>query len=93
MVATILSALTIGLLIACILSVVIIVILSFMKSMSSKQEHFTEPDEKQTPLEMTVDGNSSNPEMWLVLEWIMFFQGSFYCIVNGILLGKWVKQS
>ena len=77
--------------IACIISVVIIVIISFMNSMSNKQEDYTEQDENQTPLKMTVVGNSSSVEMSLVLEWIMFLQGSLYCIVNGMLLGKWVK--
>ena len=77
--------------IACIISVVIIVIISFMNSMSNTQEDYTEQDEKQTPLKMTVVGNSSSVEMSLVLEWIMFLQGSLYCIVNGMLLGKWVK--
>ena len=78
--------------IACIISVVIIVILSFMNSMSNTQENYTEQDENQTPLEITVASTSSSTELSLVLEWIMFLEGSLYCIVNGILLGKWVKM-
>ena len=85
MLTSLLSALTIGLMITCIISVLIIVILSYYKNMFKKQEYLpdTAPADAISPSEVMSDE-------W-VLEGIILLEGLFYCIVNVMLLGKWVK--
>ena len=81
--ASILSALTTGLMIACIISVVIIFVLFFIKNMQEKEEH-------QTVKPITDDEDSNNVDLQETgLKGMLFLEGS--CIVNGMLLGKWVS--
>ena len=104
MIASFLSALTIGLMITCIISVLIIVILSYQKNMFNKQvvdQNDNQNNMKNGTKELSFHmddvfesisssrlESESTPK---ILEHILFIQGVLYCIVNIILLGKWVR--
>ena len=94
--ASILCALTIGLMVTCIITVLIIVILYYTKNM------FHIPDWRQSHSFSAAD--TADPELFsaaytskqelvpdsLVLELVLLSEATFYGIANIILLGKWV---
>ena len=92
MIANLLSALTIGSMITCIVSVVIIVILSYQKNILNKLDN--DPDiDVEKPVK-TYDDFSSSKEMalGLVLEGIILLERIFYCLVNIVILRKWERH-
>ena len=90
MVANLLSALTIGSMITCIVSVVIIVILSYQKNLLNKLDN---DQDTEIPVETYVDfSSSSDMALELVLEGIILLEGIFYCLVNIVILRKWVRH-
>ena len=90
MVASLLSALTIGAMITCIVSVVIIVILSYQKNLLNKLDNV---QDTEIPVETYVDfSSSSDMALELVLEGIILLEGIFYCLVNIVILRKWVRH-
>ena len=91
MVASLLSALTIGAMITCIVSVVIIAILSYQKNILNKLDNDTDAE---MPVETYDDFSSSSEEMalGLVLEGIILLEGIFYCMVNFVILREWVRH-
>ena len=92
MVASLLSSLTIGAMITCIVSVVIIFNLSYQKNILNKLDN--DPDiDVDIPVK-TYDDFSSSKDMaiGLVLEGIILLEGIFYCLVNIVILRKWVRH-
>ena len=96
LVASILCALTIGLLVTGIITVLIIVILYYTKNMFHipdwrKSQSFS-ADVSADPELFSADYTSKQelvPDS-LVLELVLLSEAIFYCIANIILLGKWV---
>ena len=87
MVASFLSALTIGLMITCIICVLIIVILSYQKNFINDQAG---GDNSNESLELLLRLKSPQNE-GEIMEFIILIQGLLYCIINIALLGKWVR--
>ena len=105
LVASFLSTLTIGLMITCIISVLIIIILSYQKNLFNRQDKVQ--DMKHLLLKSTNDSTEMSYQMYemfdsldstpsestpdeKVLKMILLLEGVFYCTVNIGLLGKWV---
>ena len=89
LVASLLSAITIGLMIACIISVVIIAILSFWKKNTLSKLNL----DKEGPhvnKAAAAAAEEDEESIALVLEAILLFEGILYCIVNVVILRKWV---
>ena len=90
LVASILCALTIGLTVTGILTVLIIVILYYTKNMFHipdwrKSQSFSAED--SADLELFTSKQEPVPDS---LELVLLSEATFYCIANIILLGKWV---
>ena len=89
MVASFLSALTIGLMITCIICVLIIVILSYQKNFINDQAD-GENSNESLELLLRLKGPQNEGE---IMEFIILIQGLLYCIINIALLGKWVREA
>ena len=92
MVASLLSALTIGAMITCIVSAVIIVILFYQKNLLNKLDNDPDIDAEKTVKTYDDFSSFSDMALGLVLEGIILLEGIFYCLVNIVILRKWVRH-